>query len=155
MGVLIALTMIAFAAPAQSAPPPDVRAACDNVLAIVSKTQGTKTRRSTGSFKDEMFRAAIPGCRIQVDGSFKKAAKSGAAADNLATALGESGWTELPDFSSDGHDGTSFAYRKDAVACFARGEWDGGSDDEPETPAADPYKVTIICGRAAAFVRPE
>lgn len=60
---------------------------------------------------------------------------------------------ELPEFSADGHDGTSFAFRKGGAACFARGEWDGGADGEPEMPAADPYKVIVFCGEAAMFVR--
>ena len=135
--------------------PADVRTACDTAYAIVTKTQGIKTRRSTGSFNDETFRAPIPGCRIEIDGSFKKAEKSGAAADNFRTALENGGWTELPEFSADGHDGTSFAFRKDDVACFARGSWEGGSDDEPEVPPSDPYKVTVICGKANLFVPPQ
>lgn len=147
--------MLTFAAPAQGALPADVRAACDQALAIVSNTQGIKTKRSTGSFSDESFRAPIAGCRIEIDGSFKKAEKSGAAAENFREGLDRRGWTELPEFSADGHDGTSFAYRNNGVACFARGEWDGGSDDEPDIPPADPYKVTIICGNSASFVRPQ
>ena len=153
--MLAVIMMVTFAAPAQNALPADVRAACDNAFKIISKTQGIKTRRSTGSFNDETFRAPVPGCRIEIDGSFKKAEKSGAAADNFRDALEKTGWTELGEFSADGHDGTSFAFRKNDVACFARGEWDGGSDDEPEVPPSDPYKVTIICGKANQFVRPE
>lgn len=132
---------------------PDVRAACDTAFAILSKTEGIKTRRSTGTFNDETFRAPIPGCRIEIDGSFAKGKDSGAAADNLAQGFQSRGWTEVPDFSSDGHDGTSFAYRKDALACFARGTWNGGADGEPEIPADDPYKVIVICGSAPLFVR--
>ena len=153
--MLAVLMMSTFAAPAQQALPADVRAACDNAVAIIAKTQGIKTRRATGSFNDETFRSPIPGCRIEIDGSFKKAEKSGAAAENFRSALENNGWIELPEFSADGHDGTSFAFRKADVACFARGSWDGGSDDEPEIPPADPYKVTIICGKANQFVRPE
>src|SRR4029450_9682792 len=111
--------------------------------------------RSNGTFNDETFRATIPGCRIQVEGSFKKAEKIGAAVDLLHNGLGAQGWRELFEFSADGHDGTSFAFRKDTVACFARGEWDGGADDEPEIPPLDAYKLTVICGKAALFVRPE
>ena len=135
--------------------PADVRTACDAAFAIVAKTAGVKTRRSNGSFSDETLRAPIPGCRIEIDGSFKKAEKTGAAADRLRDGLGAQGWRELAAFSADGHDGTSFAYRKDTVACFARGAWDGGADGEPEIPPLDPYKVTVICGKAVMFVRPE
>ena len=153
--MLAVLLMVTFAAPAPQALPADVRSACDQAFSIISKTKGIKTGRATGSFNDETFRAPIAGCRIDIDGSFKKAEKSGAAADNFRDALEKGGWTELPEFSADGHDGTSFAFRKGDVACFARGSWDGGADDEPEIPAADPYKVTIICGKANLFVRPE
>jgi hypothetical protein len=141
---------------AQSAAmPANVRAACDEAFAIVAGTGGAKTRRSVGGFNDETFRAPIPGCRIDVSGSFKKAAKTGAAADRLRSAFEARRWEELPEFSADGHDGTSFAFRKGDVACFARGEWDGGADDEPEVEAADPYAVFVVCGSAGAFVRPE
>jgi len=140
---------------AQGAVPPDVRAACDQAFAIVTKTAGVKTRRSNGSFNDETFRAPIAGCGIRINGSFKKAEKTGAAAERLRDAFESWRWQELPDFSADGHDGTSFAFQKDEVACFARGEWDGGTDDEPEIPAADPYKVTVICGKATSFIRPQ
>lgn len=155
MPMLSVVMMLTFAATAQPALPADVRAACDRAFAIVAKTKGIKTRRANGSFNDETFRAPIPGCRIEIDGSFKKAGDGGAAAENFRDALEKGGWTELPEFSADGHDGTSFAFRKDDIACFARGTWDGGSDDEPEIPPADPYKVTIICGKANQFVRPE
>ena len=152
---MLMLILLTFAATAQSALPADVRAACDNAVATISKTQGIKTRRATGSFNDETFKSPVAGCRIEIDGSFKKAEKSGAAAENFREALEKNGWTELAEFSADGHDGTSFAFRKNDVACFARGSWDGGSDDEPEVPPGDPYKVTIICGKASSFVRPE
>lgn len=157
MRLMPVLLIVPLAVAAQRAPavPADVRAACDDAFAIVAKTGGVTTRRSTGAFNDETFRAPISGCRITIDGSFKKAAPSGGAAERLRNAFETRQWQELPDFSADGHDGTSFAFRKGGVACFARGEWDGGADDEPEIPAADPYKVVVICGRAAAFVGPE
>lgn len=136
-------------------PPADVKTACDTAYAIVTKVAGTKTRRSIGSFKDEMFREPIPGCRVQIDGSFTKAGKTGAAADVLARGLEAQGWQKILEFSADGHDGTSFALRKGGVACLVRGEWDGGADDEPGNAPVDPYKVSVICGHAARFTRPE
>jgi hypothetical protein len=148
-----AALLIPLIAAAQGGPlPADVKAACDTAFAIVSKAAGIKTRRSNGTFNDQGFRAPIPGCRIQVDGSFKKA-RTGSAVDLLHTGLDARGWDELLEFSSDGPDGTSFAFRKDSVACFARGEWDGGADDEPGVPAGDSYKLTAICGKAAMFTR--
>lgn len=151
VALIFPLTLAAQRAPAV---PADVRAACDEAFMIVAKTAGVKTRRSTGTFNDETFRAPIQGCGITINGSFKKAMPSGAAAERLRQAFESRPWQELPEFSADGHDGTSFAFRKDAVACFTRGEWDGGADGEPETPAADPYKVIVVCGQAAMFVRP-
>lgn len=145
---------VALAMQSRAQLPADVRAACDNAFATVSRTPGVKTRRSVGAFSDETFRAPVAGCRIEIEGSFKRAAKSGAPAENFRAALEKSGWSELAEFSADGHDGTSFAFRKDDVACFARGNWDGGADDEPDIPPSDPYRVTIICGKAAAFARP-
>ena len=151
-GIALVLPLILEAqrAPAVDA---DVRAACDEAFAIVAKTAGARARRSNGSFNDETFRAPIAGCGISITGSFKKAANTGAAADRLRQAFESRRWQELPEFSADGHDGTSFAFRKDDVACFARGSWDGGADGEPELPALDPYKVNVVCGKAASFVR--
>jgi hypothetical protein len=48
-------------------------------------------------------------------------------------------------YSADGTDGTSFAYRKEGVACLVRGQWNGGAAGEPEIPAEDWYKVTVLC----------
>jgi hypothetical protein len=151
-GVALVLPLILAAqrAPAVQA---DVRAACDEAFAIVAKTAGVNARRSNGSFNDETFRAPIAGCGISITGSFKKAEKTGAAAERLRESFESRQWQELPEFSADGHDGTSFAFRKNDVACFARGAWDGGADDEPEIPALDPYKVNVVCGKAAMFVR--
>ena len=141
---------------AQSGPlPSEVKAACDTAYAIVTKSAGIKTRRANGTFNDEGFRAPIPGCRIQIDGSFKRAEKTGAAVDLLHTGLDAQGWRELLEFSADGPDGTSFAFRKETVACFARGQWDGGADDEPDAKPLDSYKLTVICGNAVMFTRPE
>jgi hypothetical protein len=154
MIVVLMVFLLGTASQAGVSLPSDVRAACDQAYAIVTRTDGIRTRRSVGSFKDETFRAPIAGCRIEIDGSFKKAAKSGAAAERLRAALDSAGWIELPEFSADGHDGTSFAFRRNDVACFARGSWDGGADDEPGIPPADPYRVVVICGKAQLFVRP-
>lgn len=148
----IALTLIVTA---EQSPPADVKSACDAAMAILAGTTGIKTRRSNGTFNDETFRSPIPGCRILIDGSFKKAAKSGAAADNLHEGFMSRGWRELGEFSADGPDGTSFAFAKGEMACFARGAWDGGDDSEPDAPTDDGYKIVVICGKAAAFVRPQ
>ena len=75
--------------------------------------------------------------------------------EQLAAAFEAQAWRQLADFSADGHDGTIFAYAKGSAACLTSGEWDGGSDDEPDAPLADPYRVTVTCGNAAVFVRPE
>jgi hypothetical protein len=150
MLAVIALTVLVAA---EQPPAADVKGACDAAMAILSKTRGIKTRRSNGTSNDETFRAPIPGCRIEIDGSFKKAGESGAAADKLHTSLMSRGWSELSEFSADGPDGTSFAFQKGGVACFARGTWDGGDDTAPEIPTDDKYQVVVICGKASLFVR--
>ena len=152
VALILPLTLAAQRAPAV---PADVQAACEDAFAIVAKTPGVTTRRSTGRFNDETFRAPIPGCGIAINGSFKRAEKTRAAAERLRDAFESRQWQELGEFSADGHDGTSFAFRHGDVACFARGSWNGGADGEPEIPALDPYKVTVVCGKAAMFVRPD
>lgn len=135
--------------------PAGVRAACDFVNKVIAKTPGIKVRRSTGSFPLEMAKAPITGCQVDVEGSMKRLGQRSLPTDQLAAAFEAQAWTELPDFSADGHDGTIFAYAKGSAACVTSGEWDGGSDDEPDAVLADPYRVTVTCGNAAAFVRPE
>ncbi|MGH9217875.1 MAG: hypothetical protein ACRD1W_01155 [Vicinamibacterales bacterium] len=45
-------------------------------------------------------------------------------------------------------------YQRGNVACVTRGQWDGGSDDDPAAPPADPYRITVLCADAAAVIRP-
>src|SRR6476620_6351318 len=97
-GVALALPLTVFAQPSTTSSP-DVRAACDQAYAMITKTAGAKVRRANGTFNDETFRSPVPGCRIQIAGSFKKAAKSGAAPDNLHTRLMSRGWREIIEFS--------------------------------------------------------
>ena len=63
----------------------------------------------------------------------------------MRNALISRGWSELPDVAADGKDGTAFGYRSGGVACFVRGAWDGGTDDEPPLPAGDWYKASVFC----------
>jgi hypothetical protein len=152
---MIAVIALALVLNAEQAAPSDVKGACDAAQRILAQTKGIKTRRSNGTFNDETFRAPIPGCRMQIDGSFKKGGQSGAAAENLRDGFMSGGWRELGEFSADGPDGTSFAFEKNGLACFVRGQWDGGDDSAPEVPTDDAYKVVVICGKAASFVRPQ
>src|SRR4029078_7768727 len=109
---MVAVIALAFMLHAEQPAPPEVKGACDAAQRILSHTRGIKTRRSNGTFNDETFRAPIPGCRIQIDGSFKKAGESGSAADDLHNRFMSDGWRELGEFSADGPDGTSFAFEK-------------------------------------------
>lgn len=61
----------------------------------------------------------------------------------------------MADYSSDGPDGTTFAFRKGPVACLVRGEWNGGADDQPSIPADDWYNVTAICTSPVPVIRRE
>lgn len=135
--------------------PADVRAACDFVNKVIARTPGIKVRRSAGSFPLEMVKTPITGCRVDIEGSMKRLGEGSLPTDQLAAAFEAQAWTERAEFSADGHDGTIFAYAKGGAACMTSGEWDGGSDDEPDAVLADPYRVTMTCGNAAAFVRPE
>ena len=135
--------------------PADVRAACDFVNKVIAKTPGIKVRRSNGSFPLEMLKAPVTGCRVDIDGSMKRLGNEDVPSEQLAAAFEAQAWRQLPEFSADGHDGTIFAYAKGTAACLTSGEWDGGSDDEPHAPLADPYRVTVTCGNAAVFVRLE
>ena len=102
-----------------------------------------------------MVAAPIDGCRVIIHGSMKALGKKALPTDRLGDTLEKQGWIQMPEFSADGHDGTSFAYKRANVACVIHGEWDGRSDDEPDAPLADPYRVTVLCGNGAAFVRPQ
>lgn len=81
-----------------------------------------------------------------MNGSFRRT-RDGAVPDRLHMKLAETGWEELLDYSADGPDGTSFAFRRDDVVCVVRGEWDGGDDSDPKSQPGDWYRVTVICAR--------
>jgi hypothetical protein len=132
-----------------------VRAACDFVYKVIAKTPGITVRRSTGTFTLEMLRSPIAGCRVDIHGSFKQLGKTPIPSDQLGQAFETERWNGVPEISADGHDGTIFAYAKDRAACLISGEWEGESDDEPDAKLADPYRVTVTCGIASTFVRPQ
>jgi hypothetical protein len=125
--------------------PSAVRAACDMAFAIAKATPGVSVRRSTGTFNDETLRMPIFGCGLALSGSFKRAEATGDAAIRLRDAFMAQGWTEMPAYTADGTDGTSFAFRRGAVSCLIRGTWDGGADDDPSLPPEDWYKVATFC----------
>ena len=125
--------------------PSAVRAACDMAFAIAKTTPGVSIRRSTGTFRDETLRMPMFGCGLALSGSFKRAEATGDAAIRLRDAFMAQGWTEMPAYSADGTDGTSFAFRKGAVSYLVRGTWDGGAADDPDLPPEDWYKVAMFC----------
>lgn len=123
----------------------DVRAACNAAQAIAAKTPGVSIRRQTGRFGDEMLRNPVFGCGLAISGSFARAKNTGDAAVRLRDGFSAQGWDEMPAYSADGKDGTSFAVRKQDVACLVRGTWNGGADGEPEIPAEDWYRIALFC----------
>ena len=147
--MLLVITSIQAASQTKVARPPAVpsavRAGCDMAFAIARTTPGVSVRRRTGTFTDETLRTPIFGCGLALSGSFKRALTTGDAAVRLRNAFMAQGWTEMPAYSADGTDGTSFAFRKGAVSCLGRGTWDGGADDDPDLPAEDWYKVAMFC----------
>jgi len=122
-----------------------VRAACDAAYAIAEKIPGVSIQRRTGTFSDEMLREPIFGCGLSISGSFALAQTTGDAASRLHQDFPVRAWQEMPSYSADGTDGTSFAFRKAGVACLVRGTWDGGAADDPDIPAEDWYKVAVFC----------
>jgi hypothetical protein len=149
--VLLVVPNSSGRAAAQKQPPTprtvssEVRAACDMAYAIAAKTPGVSIRRRTGTFRDETLRGPVFGCGLAISGSFARAKATGDAALRLRQDLEARAWQEMPAYSADGTDGTSFAFRKAGVACLVRGTWDGGAADEPEIPAQDWYEVAVVC----------
>ena len=121
------------------------RAACDAAYGVAAKTPGVSVRRRTGTFRDETLRAPVFGCGFALAGSFARLKNTSDAAVRLREDFVARGWPEMPAYSADGKDGTSFAFRNAGVSCLVRGTWDGGADGEPEIPARDPYKVMVFC----------
>jgi hypothetical protein len=123
----------------------EVRAACDTAYATAARTPGVSIRRRTGIFSDETLREPVYGCGLAISGSFARAKATGDASMRLRQDFSARAWVEMPAYSADGTDGTSFAFRKARVACLVRGTWDGGADGEPRIPARDWYKVAMVC----------
>ena len=132
--------------------PPDVRAACDAMYSVVARTPGIKTRQRNATIQDESLRAPVAGCRLDIEGSFKRLGPAQQPTDRIADYFATQQWDQLTQLSADGPDGTLFAHRKNSVACLVRGRWDGGADDEPGAPTADKYDVLVFCGPASDFV---
>jgi len=147
--LLIGLNGLAGAAPKEQAPhrtvSSEVGAACEEAYAIAEKIPGVSIQRRTGSFSDELLREPVFGCGLEISGSFARAQTTGDAASRLHDDLPARAWQEMPDYSADGTDGTSFAFRRAGVACLVRGTWDGGAAGDPEIPAEDWYKVAVFC----------
>jgi hypothetical protein len=141
---LVGVVALALPVAAQTTSlPRAVTAACDGAHRAVEKTPGMNERRRTGSFGDETLRAPIASCRIDISGSMKRLGNADLPTAALSEYFWAQKWTELIEFSADGPDGTSFAYRgNDGAACLVRGLLD-----------VDAYTVTVLCGNAADFVR--
>lgn len=123
----------------------EVRAACDAAYAIAAQTPGVSIQRRIGTLSDETLRGPVFGCGLAIDGSFARAQATGDAAVPLRREFSARAWQEMLQYSADGTDGTSFAFRKAGVACLVRGTWDGGASDDPKIPAEDWYKVAVLC----------
>lgn len=123
----------------------EVRAACDAAYAIAAKTPGVSIQRRIGTFGDETLRGPVFGCGLAISGSLARAQATGDTALRLRQDFSARAWQEMPAYSADGTDGTSFAFRKSGVACLVRGTWDGGAADDPNIPAQDWYKVAVLC----------
>lgn len=126
----------------------EVQAACDLAYQAAAETPGVTIQRDTGVFSDQPVEPPAPGCRLVIDGSFAQAGGATPAVDRLAERFSADAWEEIAEYAADGKDGTAFAFRKSEVVCHIRGEWNGGSDGEPELPAEDWYKVTVLCSAA-------
>ena len=123
----------------------EVRAGCDAAYAIAAKTPGVSIQRRVGTFSDETLRGPVFGCGLAISGSFARAQATGDATLRLRQDFSARAWQEMPAYSADGTDGTSFAFRKAGVACLVRGTWDGGAADDPKIRAQDWYKVAVFC----------
>jgi hypothetical protein len=148
--VLVAPNNVAGGALQKPPPAPrtvssEVRAACDAAYAIAAKTPGVSIQRRTGTFGDETLPEPVFGCGLAISGSFARAQATGDAALRLRQDFEARAWREMPAYSADGTDGTSFAFHRAGVACLVRGTWDGGAADDPDTPAQDWYKVALLC----------
>jgi hypothetical protein len=60
----------------------------------------------------------------------------------------------MSEYDADGKDDRRFAFYKEGVMCFIQGEWDGGSDGDPEIPVEDGYMVFLFC-TSSGFRRAE
>jgi hypothetical protein len=125
--------------------PAAVQRACDSLKGTATATAGASVAVRDHWSNDDAWPTPARGCGLDVSGSFAAAGAPGDAVTRMRDALIGKGWNELPDFAADGKDGTAFAYRSGDVACFMRGQWDGGTDDEPALPGGDWYKAWVFC----------
>jgi hypothetical protein len=125
--------------------PRSVQDACDAAYAIAASTLGVSIKGSTGIYDDEVFGQFVLGCQLAISGSFAEARDSGNAVERLRRRFGDMGWESMPRYDADGKDGTRFVFHNKGVTCVFRGEWNGGSDGEPEISGEDWYRVFVLC----------
>lgn len=132
-------------AAAGATPEPPVERACDLAESLARATPGTSLERHDGVFDHEGLHEPLRGCRLAIAGSFAATPPGDDAIRRLRDGFAARGWRELLAHAADGVDGSAFALRSEAVACWFQASWDGGSDDAPAKPRGPAYAISVLC----------
>lgn len=128
-----------------------LRARASEARRLAEKALHLELRMSSRLLRDAVAGEEFRGYLLSGEGSFDEVEDPGLA---LVDAFEAAGWVAVPDYQSDGADGTAGAYEKPGIRCLCEIGWNGHVDGEPDTlrseaaaPADNAFRVHIFCYR--------
>jgi hypothetical protein len=128
-----------------------LRARAIEARRLAEKALHLEIRMSMRLLRDAVVGEEFRGYLLGGEGSFEEVEDPGLA---LVDAFEEAGWVAVPEYQSDGADGTAGAYEKPGIRCLYEIGWNGHVDGEPDSLAAETpgrrdgtFRVNIFCYR--------
>ena len=121
---------------------PELRAACDTMVAVFRRLGAAAVERSDGQTRNPLTRADEPGCRIEARGDVRVLPQPQLPENVLVTSLG---WPQDPRYAADGDFGANTAVAHRHVLCFVDSRWNGETDGGvPDLPRSW-YRIKVRC----------
>ena len=121
---------------------PELRAACDTMVAVFRRLGAAAVERSDGQTRNPLTRADEPGCRIEARGDVRVLPQPQLPENVLVTSLG---WPQDQRYAADGDFGANTAVAHRHVLCFVDSRWNGETDGGvPDLPRSW-YRIKVRC----------
>jgi hypothetical protein len=108
----------------------------------------TVTLADSVAYDNEFVQAHRLGCELQATGKLSAqpdTAGSRSVDGDVGGGLEAAGWVDIPRYSADGPDGSSFGRRSRETVCLFRASWDGGDDSDSTYVPSDDWEVVGHC----------